>query len=574
MTKFLRAFLGSLAAFRESQNGQVAIIFGLTLIPVVGMTGAAIDYTRASSVRTAMQAALDATALAISRDAASLNATALNEKANAYFHAAFNRPEATNVQVGATYSSVGGHSVTVSASSTIKTTFMGILGFDEITVGSTAKSAWGNIRLRVALVLDTTGSMASAGKMTALKTATKDLLDQLKAAANTSEDVYVSIIPFSKNVNVGSFNHAANWIDWTDWEAEPDVLNPAKGGSKPSNWYSLQANSACPFTSSNHGFRCVSAAQGSTNVSNIPSSGNFNGLICPGRDSGNEKPHKIGIIYNGCYNTWTKCVGSNCACTTTNTSICTCTGSDSSKTCQTKSSYKEHTWRPSKNETYTPALALNAAGDPYATPAHSTWTGCVTDRGTSAGPSGDYDRKSTPPGGDNASKFPAEQNYYCSPEIVGLNNNWSAMKTMVDNMYPEGATNQPIGLVWGWHSLLGAGPLTAPAKDPAYTYRQAIVLMSDGLNTLNRWNGNGSTTNTAVDLRMHESSTVGTCANIKATGITIYTIHVNTDGDPTSTLLRDCASSLDKFYIVTSASGIGAVFEAIGKNLTKLRLAL
>jgi hypothetical protein len=73
---------------------------------------------------------------------------------------------------------------------------------------------------------------------------------------------------------------------------------------------------------------------------------------------------------------------------------------------------------------------------------------------------------------------------------------------------------------------------------------------------------------------MYESSTVGTCANIKATGITIYTIHVNTDGDPTSTLLRDCASSLDKFYIVTSASGIGAVFEAIGKNLTKLRLAL
>ena len=62
-------------------------------------------------------------------------------------------------------------------------------------------------RLRVALALDNTGSMASAGKIDALKTATKSLLDQLKAAATNNGDVYVSIIPFSKNVNVGTSNY-------------------------------------------------------------------------------------------------------------------------------------------------------------------------------------------------------------------------------------------------------------------------------------------------------------------------------------------------------------------------------
>jgi Flp pilus assembly protein TadG len=574
MTRFLHAILGRLAAFRDSQNGHVAVIFGLTLIPVIGLTGAAVDYTRASSVRTAMQAALDATALAISKEAASLNATALNEKADAYFKAAFDRPEAQNVQVGATYSSVGGSTVTMTVSGSVNTLFMGIMGINQISIGTTSKSAWGNIKLRVALVLDTTGSMASAGKMSALKTATKDLLDQLQSAAMTNGDVYVSIIPFSKNVNVGSFNHTANWIDWTDWEDEPAVLNPAKGGSKPSSWYSIGPNSDCPFSSSSHGFRCVSQAQGSSNVSDIPSSGNYSGLICPGRDSGNEIARKIGIIYNGCYNTWTKCVGSNCACTTTDTSKCACSGSGSSKTCQTNSSYKEHTWRPSASETYTPALALNGSV-PYATPARSTWNGCVTDRGTAGGPSQDYDRKSTAPdAGIPASLFPAEQNAYCSPDIMGLNYNWLAMKPMVDNLYPLGATNQPIGLVWGWQSLVGGGPLTAPAKDANYSYSEAIVLMSDGLNTLNRWNGNGSSTSTAVDQRMYESSVLGTCANIKASGITIYAIHVNTDGDPMSTLLRDCASSLDKFWMVTSASGIGSVFNTIGTNLTKLRLAL
>ena len=59
-------------------------------------------------------------------------------------------------------------------------------------------------RLRVALVLDNTGSMADDGKMTALKTATKNLLTQLKSAAVNNGDVYVSIIPFSKDVNVGA----------------------------------------------------------------------------------------------------------------------------------------------------------------------------------------------------------------------------------------------------------------------------------------------------------------------------------------------------------------------------------
>jgi hypothetical protein len=72
---------------------------------------------------------------------------------------------------------------------------------------------------------------------------------------------------------------------------------------------------------------------------------------------------------------------------------------------------------------------------------------------------------------------------------------------------------------------------------------------------------------------MYDKSGNGTCANIKAAGITIYTIQVNTGHDPTSTLLQNCASSSDKFFLVTSASGIADVFNDIGTNLTKLRVA-
>ena len=76
----------------------------------------------------------------------------------------------------------------------------------------------GRRSFRVALVLDNTGSMKDDGKMTALKTASKNLLDKLKAAAIQNGDVYVSIVPFSKDVNVGPSNSAASWMRWDLWD--------------------------------------------------------------------------------------------------------------------------------------------------------------------------------------------------------------------------------------------------------------------------------------------------------------------------------------------------------------------
>ena len=77
----------------------------------------------------------------------------------------------------------------------------------------------------------------------------------------------------------------------------------------------------------------------------------------------------------------------------------------------------------------------------------------------------------------------------------------------------------------GWQSLTAA-PFTIPAEDPNYKYQQVIILLSDGLNTQDRW----YTTASSIDARQQK-----TCDNIKAAGITIYTVQVNTGGDPTST---------------------------------------
>lgn len=138
------------------------------------------------------------------------------------------------------------------------------------------------------------------------------------------------------------------------------------------------------------------------------------------------------------------------------------------------------------------------------------------------------------------------------------------MSSLVNNMSPNGNTNQAIGLALGWMSLTGGGPFTAPAMDPNYTYNQIIILLTDGLNTQDRW----YSVQSQIDARQ-----TMTCNNIKAAGITLYTIQVDTDNTPTSSLLQQCASDSSKFFLLSSASQIVTTFNTIGTNLSQLYVA-
>jgi len=553
------AIILRISRFVRARRANVVITFAIAVIPMLAFVGAAVDFSRANALKVDLQAALDSASLMVSKNAASLTTDQIQSTAKTYFLALFQNPAAKNIQFTADYSTSAGSKVLATGTADIDTEFMAMFGIKKITVTAQSTSKWGSTRLRVALVLDTTGSMDDDGKIGALKTATKNLITQLQNAATTVGDVYVSIIPFSKNVNLESSNFNATWIDWTDWQLEPKNLDTTRGGSKPSGWSGLGPGDSCPFSTSSHGYKCTRGpANNSATTSTIPSSGTYSGYICPDVDGGNKDSTKIGLYYNGCYNSTTYvCTGSSCTCT--GHSNCTCSGSGSTKKCKQPTGYYEHAW------------IVNA---------HSTWNGCVTERGTSSGPSQDYDRLVTAPTTSiTATLFPAEQNSYCSQDVAGLNYDWAAMRTQVDSLAALGATNQPIGLVWGWQSLAGGGPFTAPPKDSNYTYSDVIILLSDGLNTLDRWYGNGSSTNTSVDARMYDTNGQGTCANINAANITLYTIQVNTGGDATSTLLQRCAGSpgkfpdSSKFFLLTSATQIVTTFNTIGTNLTKLRIA-
>lgn len=420
--------------FLQDTRGAIAPLLALTIIPLTAAVGVAVDFTRINAARTAMQTALDSTALMLSKNAASQTSSELQTSASTYFNALLTSKALTQSTVSATYTTVSGSKIVLNATAIVKTDLMNIFGYDQVAIKATSTAEWGNTRLRVALVLDNTGSMSSDGKMDALKTAAQNLLTQLKKAATNPEDVYVSIVPFNKDVNLNSANYTESWLRWDLWEAQ--------NGSCAGAWGSKQS-------------KCES---------------------------------------NG------------------------------------------GTWTPAD---------------------HSTWNGCVTDRDQN------YDTTNDAPLA-GSTLFPAEQYSSCPESTMGLSNNWTTLATKITAMQPKGNTNQAIGLQLGWQTLTQS-PFTVPAEDPNYKYSKVIILLTDGLNTQDRWYSSSS----LIDAREQT-----TCNNIKATGITIYTVQVNTGGDPTSTLLQSCASSSNKFFLLTSANEIVTTFDQIGTALTNLRLAM
>jgi hypothetical protein len=205
-------------------------------------------------------------------------------------------------------------------------------------------------------------------------------------------------------------------------------------------------------------------------------------------------------------------------------------------------------------------------GKTWTASSHNNWNGCVMDRDQ------DYDTMATAPVANDSTSpstlFWAEQYGYCPVSLMPLSYDWATVKNKIDAMTPNGSTNQAIGLAWAWLSLLQSAPLSAPAEDSNYQYQKVIVLLSDGLNTQDRWYGNGYNPSAQVDARQQIL-----CGNVKAAGVTLYTVQVNTDGDPTSTLLQNCASSSDKFFLLTSSNQIVTTFNQIGTSLSKLRIA-
>lgn len=197
--------------YRDDVSGAFAPLFALLLVPLIMIAGMAVDYGRVVYARSALQAVVDSTTLAVTSpkypDQASVEIAAeriftsqLREKYG------LELPTQLDVELGD-----GGKSVTVRASSNVKSTLLAAVGFPYTSIGAHAKGMRGlDNSVEVALVLDTTNSMNVNNKLPTLKTSANLLVDILTEGG--TDKVKFAVVPFANYVNVGLSNRGASWL--------------------------------------------------------------------------------------------------------------------------------------------------------------------------------------------------------------------------------------------------------------------------------------------------------------------------------------------------------------------------
>lgn len=230
-----------LARFGKDKSGNVALMFGLAIIPVLGLAGASVDYARASAARAALTAAVDSAALMAARDAQKLSDTDLRTRTQNWVRASVESTHRAAVDSVQVQIDRAARTVNVSATASLAAGITAIIGENKFEVGSSSQSAWGTNTIELALVLDNTGSMASSNKMTELKTASLDLLKIMQEASTEQNQIRISIIPFATQVRLDKKYVTADWLRF-------GVKNPNSNEvATKSNWEGCVMDRDQPF---------------------------------------------------------------------------------------------------------------------------------------------------------------------------------------------------------------------------------------------------------------------------------------------------------------------------------------
>lgn len=231
----------------HNQAGNTLAIVAAAVIPLAGMTGAAVDFSRTYLVKARMQQACDAGALAGRRSmSGSTLTTADKQEAVRYFN--FNFP--TQLMGSAAMSTTDGTAVNrvtteldngqirMKATTAVPTTLLRVLGINEIRVNAECLAEEYYVNTDLMLVLDTTSSMncymsdalscyqdtekANTGsgstlkrsKMREMREALKSLYSNLRPVQTVLEAknlrMRIGFLQFSMTANVGKLIRAEN----------------------------------------------------------------------------------------------------------------------------------------------------------------------------------------------------------------------------------------------------------------------------------------------------------------------------------------------------------------------------
>jgi Flp pilus assembly protein TadG len=191
-------------SFLKSTRGNMAITTAIGMSTILIAIGAAYDLSATSNKQKSLQDMVDNATLAAAKSKKKKKSElkVIVEKVLEY-HNTDNWPLKTTI-------SVKDDVLYVKAATSYDTLIMGMVGKKKVAVAADAASPLAvDVPINLALVLDTTGSMAG-NNIKDLKKASASMLKELEVFDNKLK---IAVIPFGKYVNVGLKQKKANWLD-------------------------------------------------------------------------------------------------------------------------------------------------------------------------------------------------------------------------------------------------------------------------------------------------------------------------------------------------------------------------
>jgi Flp pilus assembly protein TadG len=559
-----------LRSFGDEESGAVAIIFALLLIPILIVASAAIDYSRLTTERTKLQAAVDAAVLAGSPAARSALAngdtSAFALEASQVIQAQLSEAGASfSVDLQVTLEKSGVYCI--KASRDVELFFASAIGVSTSQIGAKSCAA-APTAVEVALALDNSGSMdkplGAITKLQALVLAATDLVDAVAPAGST--DAAISVTPFAATVNVGAQRRGATWLDMsgassTHWS---QYVRPLNATWLPTSRFDLFDSMGTPWKG------CVEerpAPYLTTDVRPTPSIPDslFVPYLAPD-DVGPATGGNVAPDGSISYNSYLADDGGVCAPgdadATADAADPISQGSGAAKICKYRNQQV--------------AAVDSLVGGKYGGGA------------LAAGP-----------------------NLGCIETPLQLLT--SAAQTDVKGaggilarMIPEGDTNLLSGFMWAWRTLSPNGPfadvgattgvgLRRPKPYDESMVKKVIVMMTDGVNNWvprqspygsmytglgfysdNRLQGSSSPTTSTNARQQLDQSFLEACDRAKSAGVKVYTVAFSTpdtpmDADGAATLAK-CASNAKMALSAGDADSLRTAFQQIGADIKRLRL--
>jgi len=515
---FKLQLMSSASSIRRDERGNVAIIFGLMAIPMLGMVGAAVDFSRAVHLQYKLQQVADGAALTGIRTYKTTGSTADGEtQMLAYIDSALEEAGMTRalnqadigkaslneqpVYVNNTQIDPSDSSVKPTLETKIMTPFLSWFGQEMIDVSTTtevvasARTVEGTKNLELSMMLDVSGSM-QGDKIEDMKEAAQDFLDIVMPDDLARNNRRVGLVPFTDRVNLGTYASAAMGIPATRQVQSGTITTYV-------------------FSTTSFGWRTLSDC--GTRVRQITAFANYSTAQAQAHCTANFTTRRSGNTTQ--YNTPNR--------VTVNTP-----------------NYVTHYLRPCATE----RQGFDAYSE--AAPAAGSFVGWHT---PTSGESSQYNSGGT-----------------CStsaiPVIKPLTTDKQSLKTHIAAFQALSTTAGHVATAWSWYMLspewnnfwCSNGYTIAPYSDTETI--KAAVLMSDG-----EFNGNiGVTSASAQALEI--------CQNMKDAGIIVYTIGFDMStnvNDPARQTLQQCASP-NKYYFPYNGTQLREAFNQIGSQLVNI----